>query len=177
MTRVRRWVFLDRDPARLPHLCGDSLRLPLRAAAFDAIVCLEVLEYVWEPAQALAEMQRVLKPGGTLVLSTPFLHRVDTPDDYWRFTEPALRRLLHESGFDVVRCLAQGGAFAVATSVLRSIVSAQGTAAKRVLSIALRPLFAGLLGADASSARARPILATFTTGYLVVARRGDVRPS
>jgi SAM-dependent methyltransferase len=167
---VRRWIYLDRDPARVPDICGDGLQLPLRPAAFDAVVCLEVLEYVWQPALALAEINRVLKPGGTLVLSTPLLHRVDAVDDYWRFTEPALRRMLREAGFDVIRLLAQGSALAVAASALRSVVSVQGTGVRRVLSIALRPFFAALLGADASSARRRPVLATFTTGYLVVAR-------
>jgi SAM-dependent methyltransferase len=154
----------------LPHICADAARLPVRAALFDTVVCLEVLEYVWEPLSVLTEFRRVLKPGGTLLLSTPFLHRVDASDDFWRFTEPALRRLLHESGFDVIRCVPQGSAFAVAASVLRYAVSVQGAWVKRALSILLRPFFASLLGTDASTARRRPVLATFTTGYLVIAR-------
>ena len=170
---ISQWIYLDRGLARSPSVCGDAVHLPILPVVFDAIVCLEVLEYVWTPASALAEIHRVLKPGGALVLSTPFLHRVDAADDYWRFTEPALRRLLHESGFEVVQCRAQGGAFAVAASVLRSVVSAQSAGIRRVLSIALRPFFAGLLGVDSSSARRRPVLATFTTGYLIVARRSQ----
>ena len=106
-----------------------------------------------------------------LLLSTPFLHRVDTADDYWRFTEPGLRRLLDEAGFDVVRCTAQGRALAVLTSVLRFAVSVQPSAMRRLLSIVLRPLFATLLSADPAAARRHPVLATFTTGYLLVARR------
>ncbi|MSO55873.1 MAG: SAM-dependent methyltransferase [Acidobacteria bacterium] len=167
---ISRWVYVDRDLWRSPNVCGNAGHLPIRSSVFDAIVCLEVLEYVWQPAAALAEIHRVLKPGGTLVLSTPFLHRVDAADDYWRFTEPALRRLLHESGFEVVRCLAQGSAFAVAASVLRSAVGVQSAGVRRVLSIVLRPFFAALRGVDSSSARRRPVLATFTTGYLIVAR-------
>ena len=49
--------------------------------------------------------------------------RVDTADDYWRFTEPGLRRLLDEAGFDVLRLAAQGRALAVLTSVLRYTIS------------------------------------------------------
>lgn len=167
---IDRWIYVDRDLARSPHICADAARLPIRASVFDTVVCLEVLEYVWEPASALTEIRRLLKPGGTLLLSTPFLHRVDAADDYWRFTEPALRRLLHESGFEVIRCLAQGSAFAVAVGVLRYVASVQRIWITRALSIVLRPFFASLLGADSSTARRRPVLATFTTGYLVVAR-------
>jgi SAM-dependent methyltransferase len=164
------WILCDRDLSRVPHLCADAAQLPVQAAAFDTVVCLEVLEYAWIPRLVLSEVRRVLKPGGTLLLSTPFLHRTDTADDYWRFTEPALRRLLHESGFDVVRCVAQGHALAVGASILRNVVSAQGLFLRRVLSVLVRPFVAGLLGSDASAARRRPVLATFTTGYLVVAR-------
>src|SRR6187401_496073 len=109
---VTRWIYVDRDLTRSPHVCGDVTRLPIRSAAFDLVICLEVLEYVWAPIVALNEMHRLLVPGGTLLLSTPFLHRVDTSDDYWRFTEPGLRRLLDEAGFDVLRCTAQGRALA-----------------------------------------------------------------
>lgn len=170
--RVARWIYLDRSAARTPHICGDAASLPIRASAFDTVVCLEVLEYLWEPALALTEIRRVLEPGGTLLLSTPFLHRVDAADDYWRFTEPALRRLLSESGFDVIRCLTQGGAFAAAVGVLRyAVASVRDGWFRRSLSVALRPFFAGLLGADAAAARRQPVLRTFTTGYLVIARR------
>ena len=164
---ISKWVYVDRDLARVPHVCADAAHLPVRAAVFDTAVCLEVLEYVWDPASVLNEIKRLLKPGGMLLLSTPFLHRIDAVDDYWRFTEPALRRLLREAGFDVVQCVAQGSAFAVATSVLRYAVSVQRTWIRRALSIALRPFFAGLLAADSSSARRRPALGTFTPGYVV----------
>jgi SAM-dependent methyltransferase len=174
---IRSWTCVDRDRARVPDLCADAAHLPIRPAALDAVVCLEVLEYVWQPASVLIEIRRVLKPDGVLLLSTPFLHRVDAADDYWRFTEPALRRLLQESGFDVIRCVAQGGAFAVAANVLRYSVSVQGAGWRRALSTLLRPFFAGLTGADAPSAQRQPALATFTTGYLVVARPlGASRP-
>lgn len=168
---ITAWTLVDRDLARSPHVCADAARLPILGSVLDAVVCLEVLEYAWEPASVLVEIRRLLKPGGTLLVSTPFLHRADAADDYWRFTEPALRRLLHESGFVVIRCLAQGGALAVAANVLRYVVSVQGAWLRRALSIGLRPLFASLLGADAASAERHPALSTFTTGYLVVARR------
>jgi SAM-dependent methyltransferase len=168
---VLRWLYVDRDLARAPHVCGDATRLPIRSSVFDTVVCLEVLEYVWRPDAALTEMRRLLKPGGTLVLSTPFLHRIDASNDYWRFTEPALRRLLEAAGFEVIQWAAQGNALAVASSVLRNIVNAQRVALARALNLVFRPIFGALEWADSSMAKRHPILGTFTTGYLVIARR------
>ena len=99
---IGRRILLDKDARRMPDVRGDAACLAIRSGSVDAVVSLEVLEYVWTPAMALNEMWRALKPGGMLVMSTPFLHRVDAPDDYWHPTEPALRRLLAECGFDVL---------------------------------------------------------------------------
>jgi SAM-dependent methyltransferase len=168
---IETWVLLDRDLRRRPHVCADALSLPFPASAFDTVVCLEVLEYAWEPAKVIGEMGRVLRAGGSLVLSTPFLHRADTPGDYWRFTAPALQRLLREAGFSVARCEAQGHALSVAANILRYVVSVEPNLARRLLSVLLRPFFGALLWGDQVLSRRHPELATFSTGYLVTARK------
>ena len=50
---------------------GDLLSLPVQTASFDVVVCFEAIEHVPSPEQALAELARVLRPDGTLILSTP----------------------------------------------------------------------------------------------------------
>jgi ubiquinone/menaquinone biosynthesis C-methylase UbiE len=50
---------------------GDAGALPFAAGAFDRVYCSEVLEHVVDPAAAVAEIRRVLKPGGVAVLSVP----------------------------------------------------------------------------------------------------------
>ncbi len=52
-------------------VCGDAQRLPFARARFDAVLMSEVLEHIPDEAAALAEVRRLLKPGGTLVLTTP----------------------------------------------------------------------------------------------------------
>ncbi len=50
---------------------GDATCLDFPDASFDKLLCSEVIEHIPDAPQALREMHRVLKPGGTLVLSTP----------------------------------------------------------------------------------------------------------
>jgi SAM-dependent methyltransferase len=64
------WLDIDHDP------------LPFPDAAFDVVVCTEVLEHVRFPSAGLAEMRRVLRPGGRIVGSVPNATRLR---NRWRF--------------------------------------------------------------------------------------------
>lgn len=59
------------DTSRI-DLVSDITAIPAPDASFDAILCSEVLEHVPEPTHALDEFARLLKPGGTLILTAPF---------------------------------------------------------------------------------------------------------
>jgi 2-polyprenyl-3-methyl-5-hydroxy-6-metoxy-1,4-benzoquinol methylase len=54
-----------------PVICGAVENLPFPDSSFDAIVMLEVIEHTGSDIAAVKEIRRVLKPGGTLILSTP----------------------------------------------------------------------------------------------------------
>lgn len=67
---------------------------------FDLIFVEQVLEHVVSPVRAIQHVHMMLKPGGYLVVSTPFLLRLHgAPDDFWRWSENGLRLLLNEGGF------------------------------------------------------------------------------
>lgn len=77
---------------------GDLLSLPFQDDAFDGVVLTEVLEHCIDPKAAMAEVFRVLKPGGLLLVTSPFCwptHQVEGEyKDYWRFARQGWELLL-----------------------------------------------------------------------------------
>jgi SAM-dependent methyltransferase len=74
-------------------------RLPFADASFDTVLSVQVLEHTPDPHQLVAEMARVLRPSGLLVLSAPFSFRLhEQPHDYFRFSPHGLRELCDRAG-------------------------------------------------------------------------------
>lgn len=57
------------DCDRLTLMQGDAGALPFQDESFDAVACVEALEFMWSPAAVVHEMERVLRPGGVLLVS------------------------------------------------------------------------------------------------------------
>lgn len=99
---------LDIDPdsgaTHIADLCrcnADSIP----GDRFDLVICTEVLEHTLKPFKAVAEIRRLLKPGGLALVSVPFNFRIHGPlPDCWRFTEYGLRSLFdEEEGFELLK--------------------------------------------------------------------------
>lgn len=76
--------------------------LPCPDASFDAVLSTQVLEHVVDPDLYLRECARVLKPGGSLLLTTHglmYYHR--DPEDYWRWTIDGLTMIVARAGLEV----------------------------------------------------------------------------
>jgi SAM-dependent methyltransferase len=112
LTQATEYVGLDRNPDLAPDVVGSVLNLPFSDASFDGVLCTEVLEHVPDPARALGEIHRVIKPGGDLYLTVPQawgLHY--EPDDYYRYTRHGITYLLQKQGFTVTEVRQMGGLF------------------------------------------------------------------
>jgi len=59
------------DRSQMDIVC-DITSIPEPDASFDAVMCIEVLEHLPDPIRALHELTRLLKPGGTLIITAPF---------------------------------------------------------------------------------------------------------
>lgn len=81
----------------------DGKTFPFEEESFDALVCNQVFEHVFNPEQFMAEMYRVLKPGGRLLLTVPFAwDEHEQPHDYARYASFGLAAILRKSGFEII---------------------------------------------------------------------------
>lgn len=84
--------------------------LPIANQAFDGVLIINVLEHIYAYQQLLTEAARVLRSDGTVTIVVPFLFPIHpSPNDYWRFTEQTMVRLLSEAGFTQIYVDALGG--------------------------------------------------------------------
>jgi SAM-dependent methyltransferase len=85
---------------------GDIAAAPYEDASFDVVTIWAVLEHVYHPAQTLAHVGRLLKPGGTVIILVPnfnslparFMHHDDIPRHITMFTRRTLGRMLRSAG-------------------------------------------------------------------------------
>jgi SAM-dependent methyltransferase len=89
---------------------GRALNFP--DASFDAVFSTEVLEHLFNLDEILSELRRVLRPGGKLFVTTPFLWpEHEQPYDYARYTTFGLKSLLEKHGFADVTVKRKGDAW------------------------------------------------------------------
>ncbi|MDB4254683.1 methyltransferase domain-containing protein [bacterium] len=89
---------VDIEPLPGIDIVADIRDLPLEDASFDHVLCIEVLEHIFDTQKALNEMQRVLKPGGSMVITTPFLFHIHgDPNDFVRLSKNYFEEALSQS--------------------------------------------------------------------------------
>ena len=80
-------------------LHGSIDAIPVDDASFDVVHSLQVLEHVPDPAAAVRELRRVVRPGGRVLLSTHGVYPYHpNPEDLWRWTHSGLDRLFRDNG-------------------------------------------------------------------------------
>lgn len=131
-----------------PDVYGTAASLPFPDASFDNVLLFDVLEHLRAPDLAIDEIYRVLRPGGIVHISVPFLYPLhDEPYDYQRPTRYGLVRDLDSAGFDVqeiseqttaIECAALLSNLALSGSFVRAIE-------KRHPSVILMPLLLPLI--------------------------------
>ena len=91
-------------------LIGTAEDTGLDAELLDLVLCSQVLEHCDDPWKAIAEIHRILRPGGHAIVTVPhvwFYH--PHPHDNWRFTQEGIVRLARSADLEVVELIAQGG--------------------------------------------------------------------
>jgi SAM-dependent methyltransferase len=82
----------------------DGKSFPFVDNEFNAVLSNQVLEHVFNPDEFLSEIYRVLKPGGRLLLTVPFIwDEHEQPNDYARYSSFGLKSLLTRNGFKIIK--------------------------------------------------------------------------
>ncbi len=131
---VERYVAMDVHRAPGVDLCGDAQMLPFRCAAFDSVLCNQVLEHVPEPARLLREVARVLKADGCLLLTAPQTWGLHLePHDFYRYTKYGLSYLGREAGFEVLEVVPTTGLAATLAQRIADTLSEGGLQSSRAI--------------------------------------------
>ena len=164
-----RYWSVDLRPTALLSTVADAELLPFQESTFDLVICTQMLEYAPCPQQVIDEIQRVLAPGGTLLLSAPSIFPRDSEYDRWRFFPAAYRSLM--SQFSDVEILPEGGSVAgfIRTTAVFARTSARYDALRLILDFTLAPVLniLGLIGEKLAGGGD----GTFTVNYSVRARK------
>lgn len=154
----------DIDPLRRPDVVDDIVHSSFPDDHFDAIVIMEVLEHVVDPVQAGSEIYRLLKPGGRLILSTPFIFPLhDRPYDFYRYTKYGLAHIFGRLDQLVVR---ERNSWAESILVLLARLSKEPGRGVRLVSLFVLPLAFACVPVALLAAYVLPS-DFLTTGYVV----------
>jgi SAM-dependent methyltransferase len=94
--------------------------LPVGSGSVDAVLLTEVLEHLERPLAALQEVRRILRPGGMVAITVPFVAPLhEEPRDYQRLTAHGLRDLLSSAGFGEIEVRPMGGWFTMLANLFR----------------------------------------------------------
>jgi SAM-dependent methyltransferase len=93
-SRLGAYIATDLRPTPLVNVMARGEQLPFPNEQFDLVICTQVLQYVPQPALVIAEVARVLKPGGYFFLSVPSACPSDASEECWRFLPAGLHFLL-----------------------------------------------------------------------------------
>lgn len=114
-TKVTKYIGLDFENPGHSHknenidVFYNGENIPFDDGYFDSALCSEVFEHLFNLELSLDELCRVLKPGGTLLVTCPFVwEEHELPHDYARYTTLALTHLFEKHGFQVVEYQKKG---------------------------------------------------------------------
>lgn len=120
----------------------DGETLPFADESFDSIFSSEVFEHVFNLSQILNELHRVLRPGGRMLLTVPFVwDEHEIPYDFARYTSFGLKHILQEKGFIVVQEKKTTNYVSTICQMWAAYVYQHIFPQRKVLRIALTPLF------------------------------------
>jgi len=178
--RVERWIFADVNEEHHPDVVLDvaDMKRVFPDGSVDVVNAMELFEHVERIERGLRECGRVLRDGGRMILSVPFIHPIHgDPFDFQRWTVDKWRKELASGGFEVEHLEVTGGFFSVLGDMVKSLTHALPFPFNRFFQVFYPLLDLFVLLDRTAWARKNPKLAGYHGGYFIVAVRNGSRLS
>ena len=159
------WPNSTHGGVHLDYAYDITRGIPLEDSSCDTILTTDVVEHIPDPTIMFSELYRVLKRGGKIILTTPFMYWLhEEPHDYFRFTEFALEKYCGVCGLQVIELFPYGGSQEIILDIL-----AKKWSRSRLLSL-LHRFYVKTLWRGRTNRKALRFLKTrFPLGYAMVA--------
>lgn len=170
---VKKWIFADIETKHNPDIVLDVSNMKgVESESIDIILATELFEHVEKPELGLKECLRVLKNGGKLILSVPFLYRIHgDPFDFQRWTEKKWKKELLAAGFKIDELIVMGRYFSVMADNFKMFAWSMPKILRYPLYI-LFPIFEILALLDqCTCVKNNNILGYFHDGYFIIATK------
>ena len=97
----------------------DVTNLIFPPESFDTVISTQVFEHVDNPFTVAQEIKKVLKPGGSAIITAPFMFPFHAdPKDNFRFSREGLEEIFKSSGFEIIDSGIYGGFFIVLSEMI-----------------------------------------------------------
>ncbi len=174
---VDKYIGLDLEEGKFVYsvkadVYWDGITIPISDESIDSILLLEVLEHCPDPKIVINEAFRVLKKGGVILISTPFIYQLHgVPFDYSRPTPFGLRHLLENIGFVEIKVAGSGGYDASLGQMIGIWISHRKMPliVRKIMKLIFVPVFKILLWTDKKYNQEKIEENSITPGVLVVA--------
>jgi 2-polyprenyl-3-methyl-5-hydroxy-6-metoxy-1,4-benzoquinol methylase len=128
----------------IDYIINENGAIELADDSVDVVICLDVLEHVYNSDSVVNELYRVLKVDGVLLVSIPFIYREhEMPNDYYRYTSSCIKKYLKLSFFNDIKLMKIGNAWFTIYSLFNEKHILQGERVKNigVIKKALKKIF------------------------------------
>lgn len=170
---VQKWITADIEPSRKPDIILDVAHMDAIAdKSIDVISALELFEHVREIDSGINECWRILKYGGSIIISAPFLYRLHAdPSDYQRWTKDKWEEELKRRGFQIKELAVMGVFFTVWSDMAKTFLNSLPFGLK-YLGFVFHPLLDFVVALDSlKPVKGHKILGSYHGGYFIIARK------
>lgn len=115
-----KFIRVDINEEAKPDVTANlNNQLPFSDNFSNTVFLFNVIYILENPVKTLREVNRILKPGGRLYITSPFIfNEAREPNDYWRFTSEGLEKILKEASFNEILIKPVGERFSSAVYLI-----------------------------------------------------------